>query len=133
MHRSSGIPTILQTSKRLRTERRGARFVQGDYKQTSSVSAMLQQLQWPSLEQRRKELRIRFLVKIMQNKVAVNKQHLVPATERPRRTHPYQLKLITCNRNFRKFAFFPRTIRDWNALPADSVPKDIASFFGKSY
>ena len=93
---------------------------------------MLEQLQWPSLEQRRKELRIRFFIKILQNKVAVSKKHLVPATERPRRTHPYQLKLITCNKNFRKFSFFPRTIRDWNALPADSVPKDFSSFFWKS-
>ena len=70
-------------------QRRAARFVQGNYKQTSSVTAMLLQLNWPSLEQRRKDLRIRFFVKILQNKVAVNKQHLVPATERPRRTHPY--------------------------------------------
>ena len=45
-------------------QRRAARFVQGNYKQTSSVTAMLLQLNWPSLEQRRKDLRIRFFVKI---------------------------------------------------------------------
>ena len=113
-------------------QRRAARFVQGDFKQTSSVTAMLNKLKWPSLQQRRKELRIRLLTKIIQDKVTVSKHHLIPARERPRRTHDYQFKLITCNRNFRQYAFFPRTIRDWNALPADSVPKDIDSFFGKS-
>ena len=113
-------------------QRRAARFVQGNFKQTSSVTAMINQLKWQSLEQRRKDIRIKLLTKIIQDKVAVNKQHLIPATQRPRRTHDYQLKLITCNRNFRKYAFYPRTIRDWNALPADSVPKDIDSFFGKS-
>ena len=55
----------------------------------------------------------------------------MPATERPRRSHQYQLKLIPCNRNFRKYAFYPRTIKDWNALTTDPLPKDIESFFRK--
>ena len=114
-------------------QRRAARFVQGDYKQSSSVTAMLDTLQWPSLEQRRRETRINYLAKIMTDKVAVKKDLLIPATDRPRRSHNYQLKLITTTRNYRKFSFFPRTIQEWNALPATSVPKDVESFFGKRH
>ena len=79
-------------------QRRAARFVKGNYKQTSSVSAMLLQLQWPSLEQRRKELRIKFLVKIMQNKVAVNKKHLVLGSFMSRARMPRfkRFAAITC-------------------------------------
>ena len=116
-----------------RIQRRAARFVQGDYRQSSSVTTMLNNLRWPSLAERRKELRINYLSKILADKVAVKKDLLIPALERPRRTHNCQLKLITSSKNYRKNSFFPRTIRDWNALPADSIPKDTLSFFGKSH
>ena len=114
-------------------QRRAARYVQGDFKQTSSVTAMLNTLKWPTLEQRRKDTRINYLSKIMTDKVAVKKDLLVPATDRPRRSHNCQLKLITTTRNYSKFSFFPRTIREWNALPAASLPKDVESFFGKRH
>ena len=68
-------------------QRRAARFVKGNYKQTSSVSAMLEQLQWPSLEQRRKELRIRFFVKILQNKQG-SKQETSSASHREAQKNP---------------------------------------------
>ena len=116
-----------------RIQRRAARFVQGDFKQTSSVTAMINSLRWPSLEERRQELRINYLIKIITSKVAVKKDLLVPATSRPRRTHNCQLKLISSSKDYRKNSFFPRTIRDWNALPTDSIPKDVLSFFGKSH
>ena len=93
---------------------------------------MINSLGWPSLEDRRKELRINYLIKIITDKVAVKKDLLVPATSRPRRTHNCQLKLVSSSKDYRKNSFFPRTIRDWNALPADSIPKDVLSFFGKS-
>ena len=114
-------------------QRRAARFVQGDYKQTSSVSAMIDNLEWPSLEERRKQLRINYLIKIMTGKVAVKQDLLIPATNRLRRTHNCQLKIIPSSKDYRKYSFFVRTIRDWNALPADSIPKDVMSFFGKSH
>ena len=113
-----------------KVQRRAARFVQGDYKYTSSVTAMLEKLKWTSLEQRRKNKRVKFLANILSNKVAVNKHLLIPAKERTRRTHKYQLELITSKRDYRKYSFFPRTVRDWNALPPDSVPADVGLFFG---
>ena len=48
-----------------RIQRRAARFVQGDFKQTSSVTAMINSLRWPSLEERRQELRINYLIKTL--------------------------------------------------------------------
>ena len=45
-------------------QRRGARYVTGDYGQTSSVSAMLDYLQWPTLERRRTHIRLSMLYHI---------------------------------------------------------------------
>lgn len=56
-----------------KNQRRAARFVQGDYKQTSSVTAMINSLRWLAFEDRRKELRINYLVKIITGKVVVKK------------------------------------------------------------
>ena len=125
MRQSFGTPTKIEM-----IQRRAARFVQGDYRSTSSVTTMLDKLAWTSLEGRRKNNRIKFLSKILSDKVTVNKHLLIPAKTRSRRTHSYQLELITCKRDYRKYSFFPRTVRDWNALPSDSIPADVGSFFG---
>ena len=44
-------------------QRRAARFVTGDWRTTSSVSAMINTLQWQTLEQRRLQSRLIFLHK----------------------------------------------------------------------
>ena len=66
-----------------RIQRRAARFVQGDYKHTSSVTAMIDNLEWPSLEERRLQLRINYLIKIMTGKGAVKKEQTTQNTQLP--------------------------------------------------
>ena len=112
-------------------QRRAARFVMGDYKTTSSVSAMLNHLNWPLLEDRRREIRQKMLQKIISEEVAVNHNNtLKPATSRSRRTHNFQLNIITSSRDNRKESFFPCAIREWNAQPRDFQPRDPQQFFG---
>ena len=45
-------------------QRRAARFVKNDYKWESSVTTMLEQLKWQSLEQRRTDSRLTLMFKI---------------------------------------------------------------------
>ena len=112
-------------------QRRAARFVMGDYKTTSSVSAMLTTLNWPLLEERRQENRQKMLQKILNDEVAVNHNNtLKPATSRSRRTHSYQLSVIASSRDYRRESFFPRAIREWNAQPKDFQPRGSQQFFG---
>ena len=111
-------------------QRRAARFVLGDYRTTNSVTTMLNTLKWPLLEDRRRENRQKMLQKILSNKVAVNHGNILEPTGRSRRSHPYQLKVIQCNRDYRNESFFPRAIREWNAMPRDFQSRDPQKFFG---
>ena len=51
---------------------RSARFVKGDYRTTSSVSQMLHDLHWSDLKDRRRDLRLALLYKIVTVHVAIN-------------------------------------------------------------
>ena len=101
-------------------QRRAARFAVSDYRQKSSVSAMTAKLQWPPLEQRRKEARMSMLKKILDQDVAVSAK-LEPLPPRARRGHSRQLKLIQCRTLYRQNSFFPRSIAEWNSLPQSEV------------
>ncbi|KAL8604429.1 hypothetical protein ACOMHN_042258 [Nucella lapillus] len=61
------------------------------------------------------------LYKIMNELVCVRCKQLAPAVTRSRRCHNKQLMRIPAKNEYRNMAFFPRTVRDWNGLPADAV------------
>ena len=54
-----------------RVQRRAARWITSSYDQTTSVTALLQQLQLEPLEERRRVNRLAFLYKILNEQVAV--------------------------------------------------------------
>ena len=62
-------------------QRRAARYVTNRYHNTSSVGDMINQLAWPSLEDRRREARLAMLYKM--------KNNLVTRTNRQRLKHIY--------------------------------------------
>ena len=69
-----------------KVQRRAARFVQNRYRNTSSVGEILEQLEWPTLQQRRKDARITMLSKILDKKVEVKCKDLKPASDRTRKS-----------------------------------------------
>ena len=75
-------------------QRRYARFVKGDYRTTSSVSQMLHDLGWRDLKDRRRDLRLALLYKIITGHVAINPDQigLVAADNRTRANHRYKFK-----------------------------------------
>ena len=93
-----------------------ARFACNDFARLSSVTSMLEHLGWDTLEQRRNQLTLLTLYKII-NKLVENSHHhiLTKAFASTRNStskysHLYSRQLIHIN-------FFPRPIRLWNSLP----------------
>ena len=101
-------------------QRRAARFVTRRYRNTSSVTEMLTDLNWPTLESRRKRARLCFLRKILHRTVSV-KILPAPAPVRQRRSHDQQLEVLFSKKEYRKNAYFPRTIREWNSLSQQTI------------
>ena len=59
------------------TQRRAARFAMNNYDRYTSVTNMLKYLEWPTLEQRYKELKNLMLFKIMNHFVKIPSEELL--------------------------------------------------------
>ena len=55
-----------------KVQRRGARFVTNNYNRDSSVSAMIEELKWDPLEDRRRKSRVNIMNTIVSGRVAIN-------------------------------------------------------------
>ena len=100
-------------------QRRAARFVNNDYKTRTPgcVTKMLDDLGWDFLQSRRKDNRLAMLYRIQNDLVDINRtQYLTGGDSRTRGAHKFYQQRIT--HNVYNNSFFPRTIRDWNTLPA---------------
>ncbi len=105
-------------------QRRGARFVFSDYRRTSSVSTMLQKLDWRPLEQRRKVTRLSMLNKIINYQVAIlANEFLNPASTRrsSQLNHNKTINRLAGRSDFYNNSYFPLTIEEWNNLPEHIV------------
>ena len=91
-------------------QRSAARYVYNDYLHTNSVTQMISQLNWQTLEQRRKIIAVTYLYKIQHNLVYIDHLHLT-TTRNLNFLIPYSRTQYHAN------SFFPRTIRLWNRLP----------------
>ena len=101
-------------------QRRGARYVTGQYGRTTSVTGLIDNLRWQTLQDRRKDARLTMLFKVAHNKVAVSKKNrLLPPHRTSRGTHELCFQTPFCRQDYRHNSFFPRTIREWNQLPVD--------------
>ena len=93
-------------------QRRAARYVLHRYHNRSSVSEMLQHLNWPLLEVRRQHQRLAMLYKIHHSMVAVNKaQYLTPAARTSRHTHRSSYLVNEASTDYIRQSLFPRTVR----------------------
>ena len=107
-------------SKLEMVQRRAARWVKGDWRQTSSVTGMLQELGWRTLALRRADARLVMLYKIVHGVVAVPSQFYLPQPGRESRgPRPHTIPQIQTTRDYFKYSFFPLTVVQWNALPPD--------------
>ena len=100
-------------------QRRAARWVCRVYSYTSSVTDMMKDLNWRPLDQRRVDSRIIMLYKVTYDLVAIPaSQYLTRNTRLSRHIHPLSYRQIPTLKDYYRFTFFPRSIINWNALPA---------------
>ena len=92
-------------------QRKAARFVKGDFGRESSVTAMLDDLKWPTLASRRKAARVTMFYKAVNRDVDLD----IPLKKQARENHKYippaSRTLIHVN------SFYPSAARVWNKLP----------------
>ena len=101
-------------------QRRAARFVKNCYvRESGIVTNLLNDLNWHSLELRRKITRLTTMYKIVNGKIAVNiSEYIVRPTRVTRSYHSSKLVDIGNNSNTYKYNFFTRTLKEWNTLPS---------------
>lgn len=104
-------------------QRRAARFVLHDYRRKSSVTNMLNQLQWDTLEDRRTKLRLTTIFKEVHNIIPSNvtpQSNIDGSVTTRNRTGPYLLEMPPFNKICYQYSFYPKSIREWNLLPSDT-------------
>ena len=99
-----------------KVQRRAARWVTGRFHNMSSPSAMIQDMGWRDLNQRRADSRLCMLYKISQGLVDI------PIGQFLRYNRDgVHFQTIYARTKYYEFSFFPRTVADWNELPSDTL------------
>ena len=119
-----------QTKKVEKIQRRAARFATNRYRNTSSVSSMLDHLQWEPLKSRRSKIQLNLMYKVVEDLIDIPaSKYLTPSTATTRAAHSRKFRQYSTSSDSFKFSFFPRTIPLWNSLPASvAEAPSLASF-----
>ena len=110
------------TQKVEKIQRRAARMVYNNYDWKTSVNELIQELQWDSLSNRRKNNRLAILHKAIGGHLAIPVQnYLQPAQRRTRRSSHQNFIEYHSRIDSHKYSYIPRTIKDWNDLPESTA------------
>ena len=85
---------------------------------------MLDELQWPILQERRQQASLTLFYKIHNNLAIINKSRYLSVAggeSRRTRSHPFQYHRPNAYTDGLKSSFFPRTIATWNGLTTEAV------------
>ena len=92
-------------------QRRAARWATRDYKYTSSVTALLKDLNWRPLDQRRIDSRLLMMYKVAYDLVAIPApEYLARSTRQSRHIQSLAYRQIHTLKDYYRFTFSPRTI-----------------------
>ena len=113
-------------------QRRAARFVKAEYRWDHSVTAMLNELRWPSLKERRAHAKMAFMWRIVNNLVAIPiaPPYLYPSFH-SLRGHQLRFSQQHCRIQAYQHSFFPSAVRLWNSLPQAVVSAQSLDTFKK--
>ena len=91
-------------------------------KPVTSVSALVNDLGWESLQSRRLHDRLSMLYRITNGLVEVTEEyHPMPRCQPTSRGHSRQFQRFQPEVDAFKYSFLPRTVPAWNALPHEVV------------
>lgn len=116
-------PTNADCDKLERVQNMAARYVIGSYERNLSITATKETLKWELLEKRRQILRLKLFHNIYHGHIGIDRnQYILQPHYVSRRTdHELKVREYSCRTNLFKSTFFPKTISEWNRLPADKV------------
>ena len=111
-------------------QRRAACYVPNRHDRFASVTDMISELKWETLEERRTKQRLAMFYKIHHGLVAVDKdKHIKQSSRVSRHSHDQAYEIPKTGPDYYDFSFFPSTINDWNRLPQSVIDsKTIDSF-----
>ena len=121
--------TNTNTNKIEMVQRRAARFVTNDYGRKSSVTEMIADFGWDTLQKRRDLARLSMMYRIVHNLVDIPVEpYLIPSTSMTRGYDSRFHQIRTTNNTYQQ-SFFPRTIVLWNQLPQTAVSQTTLEAF----
>ena len=110
-------------------QRRAARFVKNDYGRTSSVTEMMSNLGWDTLQKRRDLARLSMMYRIVHELVDIPVEpYLIPLTSMTR-GHDSRFHQIRTSNTIYQYSFFPRTSILWNQLHQTAVSQTTLEAF----
>ena len=121
MQQMPGIPTLLVTvkCKQLEKVRRwAAHFVKRDYRSMTSVSSLISQLGWQTLSDRRRNSRLSLMYKSLHGLAGISTSSFRCSSKHTRSADGDTFCVLSSGTDPYKYSFYPRTIVDWNDLPA---------------
>ena len=114
-------------------QRRAARWVKQEYSTTSSVTSILNNLEWSTLSKRRQYSRLILFFKFLHQDPPVIRipDHYLPTSmiHCTRRNHYLHYIPPSSSTTYFQKSFFPRTIIDWNNLPNNIIESDTLDYF----
>ena len=109
-----------------RVQRKAARFVTGEYRRETSATALVNSLDWDTLEIRRVKARLTTIHKETHGVIPSNIEHLRHrgSHQSRRKNGQHSYNIPDFNKDCLKYSLYPRTIPEWNLLPDDtrSIP-----------
>ena len=112
-----------------KVQRWAACWVESDYHWNSGVTAMLCDLQWPTLSCHQEVSRLKTFYTIYNNSALKIPYYFVTTTYATCHQHPLHFVTPSVRTNFYKHSFFPKTIRDWNNLPTETIESSSLQLF----
>ena len=99
-------------------QRRAARWTVNNFARQASVTRIVQDLGWRTLDQRRADARLCLFYKIVHGLVAVPLPEYIQYSNRVSRyCHSMTFRQVSTSTDYYKYSFFPLAIVQWNALP----------------
>ena len=107
-----------------------ARWACRRWRNQSHAGEMLDEPQWPELQEWRPQASLTFFYKIYNNLVTIDKNRcLSEAGNRSTRSQPLQYLCPNAFTEGLKLSFFPRTIATWNGLTTEAVSAEAVDGF----
>ena len=126
-----------QKDKIEKVQKKAARFVENNYcREPGTMTKMLEDLHWPTLETRRKYMRLVMFYKITNNEIDMELPPYIMEQRRATRSSgaisnnfiPLQPRL-----DCYKFSFYVRTIVEWNMLPPELKSQTTLKLFKSAF